>query len=252
MDYIKTLFVLYNDKGILILLYLIGAGLIVRLEKNKENKMVFAYSACFLPLVILNPLVGYVMEKADVMAYRMVRIYWILPVVWVIAYGFVLLVDRLGKKKQILGVAVTIGLAMVIIIVGQPLMTKDNYRKADNIYKLPNEVIEVVDKINADYNAGLSESRMSVMPEELATYARLYDGTFPLLYGRMADTDAAGRIYSFMGYDTLNMQEIADGALHEGCGYLVLDSEKACENAPDEAKVTEFARVGKYCLYRLN
>ena len=78
--------------------------------------------------------------------------------------------------------------------------TEDNFTKAENIYKLPDEVIETVDKINADYDAGLSESRKVALPEELAVYARLYDGTLPLLYGRMPDTDAAGRVYAFMNY----------------------------------------------------
>ena len=251
MDYSKYLFELYNDKGILMLLYVIGWVLIVVLEKQKDNKTVFAFSAWYLPLVILNPLVGKLLEALGVLPYRMVRIYWLLPVIWVIAYGLTLLVSRLRAKNEWLGFAVVILLSAGLILVGKPLVTEDNFTKAENIYKLPDEVIETVDKINADYDAGLSESRKVALPEELAVYARLYDGTLPLLYGRMPDTDAAGRVYAFMNYETLNMQEIADGALEQGCGYLVLDSEKACENAPNKAVVTEFARVGKYCLYRL-
>ncbi len=252
MDYIRLLFELYNGKGVLMLLYVIGWILIVILEKKRENKVVFAYSAWYLPLVILNPLVGMVLEHFDVLPYRMVRIYWLLPVIWVVAYGFTLLVQKFQKKGKGYGYIVTVFIVAVLILVGKPLVTAENFEKHQNIYKLPDEVIEVVDKINADYNAGFSDNYRVVLPLELAVYARLYDGMFPLLYGRLPDTAETGMIYDAMNYDTLNMQTIADGALHLDCGYLVLDGEKACENAPDEAVVTKFAEVGKYRLYRVN
>ena len=252
MDYIKDLFQLYNDNGMLMLLYVIGWLLIVVLERKKVNKVVFAYSAWYLPLVILNPLVGMVLQRLDILPYRMVRIYWLLPVFWVIAYGLTILVIQSQNVKKWMGTLVALLAVAVLVFVGKPIVTDENFVKNRNIYKLPEEVIEVVDKINADYDAGLSDSRKVVMPLELAVYARLYDGSVPLLYGRLPDTDESGVIFAAMGYDALDMQVIADGALKLGCGYLVLDSEKACQNAPQKAQVTEFARVGKYCLYRLN
>ena len=252
MEYTKLLFEFYNEKGILMLLYAIGWILIVLLEKDRNHKTVMAFSAWYLPLVILNPLVGSVFAYFDIMPNRMVRIYWLLPVVWVIAYGLTKLVTKVSDTGKWLGTATFLALVVGLIVVGKPLVTEENFVRTQNKFKLPNEVIEVVDKINADYDAGLSDSRKVVLPEELAAYARVYDGTLPLLYGRLPDTDEAGRVFIYMSYDTLNMEEIADGARNLGCGYLVLDSEKPCENAPKEAVVTKFAEVGKYCLYRLD
>ena len=98
MDYIKDLFQLYNDNGMLMLLYVIGWLLIVVLERKKVNKVVFAYSAWYLPLVILNPLVGMVLQRLDILPYRMVRIYWLLPVLWPDNFG-----DAIAKCEKMDG-----------------------------------------------------------------------------------------------------------------------------------------------------
>lgn len=250
MNYITNLFRLYAGNGVLIGLYLAAWVVIAVLEKKKENKTVFAFSAWYLPLVIANPLVGTVLERFHMLPERIVRIYWLLPVFFVIAYGGALLLQRMeaGFRMGVLFAAI---ITMGLIYAGIPIATEENFVKAENIYKLPDGVIQIVDMINEDAEKESGE-RKAAMPLSLSIYARQYDGTLPMLYGRYPEDDEATKVYEMMQWESIPIEEIRETAREEGCRYLVLDDTKEWTDMP-EGNLLEFVgNYGNYCLYRLN
>lgn len=275
MDYILNLFHLYAGKGTVMALYLFAWALIVVLEKKKSHKIAFAFSAWYLPLVILNPLVGIILDRLSILPERIVRLYWLLPVFPVIAYGLSLLSQK-AEKKWRAGSLVTAALAIGLVLVGEPMVTGDNFVRAENLYKLPDGVIEIVDMINADAlsrsgGEGSTDSegsvggkgavdgeatpadRKSVMPLELSTYARQYDGSLLMLYGRYpTQNNREIEAYNLMGQQQVPVDRVAELAREENCRYLVLDSAKEWENMPGEDVLTPVGSYGNYCLYRLN
>lgn len=252
MSYSINLFKLYAGNGVLMGLYLAAWIIIVVLEKKKENKTAFAFSAWYLPLVLVNPLVGAALERLNMRPERVVRIYWLLPVFFAIAYGGTLLVQRAEQKLR-MGTLTAAIVVMGLVFVGNPIVTGENFIKAENIYKLPDGVIQIVDMINEDA-AGSGEERKAVMPMSLSTYARQYDGTLPMLYGRYPDKNAkeAIEVYEMMQWPSVPVERVRETAKEEGCRYLVLDDAKEWTDMPKEDLLEFVGRYGSYCLYRLN
>lgn len=250
MDYMINLFTLYGGKGVLMGLYLAAWVVIVVLEKKKENKTAFAYSAWYLPLVIVNPLLGLVLERFNMLPERIVRIYWLLPVFFVIAYGGALVVQRMEERFR-MGILAAAMIAAGLVFAGAPIVTKDNFVKAENIYKLPDGVIQIVDMINEDAKGNGGE-RKAAMPLSLSTYARQYDGTFPMLYGRYPEEEETVKIYEMMQWQSIPVEAVRKGAKEGGCRYLVLDDAKEWTDMPEDALFQFVGKYGSYCLYRLN
>lgn len=262
MEYILNLAKLYAGNGVVLFLYAAAWVLIVALEKEKEKRIAFAFSAWYLPLVILNPLLGLLLGKLQILPERIVRLYWLVPVFIVIAYGFSLLVKRAQERAKAGGVTAAI-LCAVLVLTGSPIVSGANYVRAENVYKLPYGVIPIVDMINQDAQAvsaaeaDMQTGRKTAMPLELSTYARQYDGTLPLLYGRYPDkkgekTENVVAVYEMMQQETLSIEQLAERSKREGCRYLVLDLSKEWESIPDEKILQPVGTYGNYCLYRLN
>lgn len=250
MNYIRNLFELYAGKGLLMGLYLAAWIIIAVLEKKKANKTAFVYSAWYLPLVIVNPLAGMVLERLNMLPERIVRIYWLLPVFFVIAYGGALLV--LGAQKRFRsGILTAAAVVTGLILLGSPIVTGDNFVKAENIYKLPDGVIQMVDMINEDARDSGRE-RKAAMPLSLSTYARQYDGTLPMLYGRYPEDERATKAYEMMQWESVPVEQVRKTAKEEGCGYLVLDEGREWTDMPKEPLLEFVGSYGNYCLYRLN
>lgn len=250
MSYIINLFRLYAGNGVLMGLYLAAWVVIVVLEKKKENKTVFAFSAWYLPLVLVNPLIGSLLERMNMLPERIVRIYWLLPVFFAIAYGGALLVQR-AERKSGMGILAAVIVAMGLIFAGKPIVAGENFVKAENIYKLPDGVIQIVDMINDDAKNGGGE-RKAAMPLSLSTYARQYDGTLPMLYGRYPEEDKATEVYEMMQWQSVPVERVRETAKGEGCRYLVLDAQKEWMDMPGEDLLEFVGSYGNYCLYRLN
>lgn len=250
MNYITNLFKLYAGNGVLMCLYLAAWGIIAVLEKKKENQTAFAFSAWYLPLVIVNPLVGMILERLNMLPERIVRIYWLLPVFFLIAYGGALLVQGAEQKFR-MGTLAAAVIVMGLVFVGNPIVTRENFVKAENIYKLPDGVIQIVDMINEDAGSGGGERR-AAMPLGLSTYARQYDGTLPMLYGRYPEDDKATEVYEMMQWPSVPVGQVRERAKEEGCRYLVLDETKEWTDMPGEDLLEFVGSYGSYCLYRLN
>lgn len=250
MNYMINLFKLYTGNGVLMGLYLSAWVIIVVLEKKKENKAAFAFSAWYLPLVIANPLLGMVLERLNMLPERIVRIYWLLPVFFAVAYGGALLVQRAEERFR-MGILTAAIIVMGLVFAGNPIVSEENFVKAENIYKLPDGVIQIVDMINED--AGdRGEERKAAMPLNLSTYARQYDGTLPMLYGRYPEEDKATEVYEMMQWESIPVERIRETAKGEGCRYLVLDDRKEWVDMPEEPLLEFVGSYGNYCLYRLN
>lgn len=252
MDYILNLFRLYAGNGIIMGLYLVSWLLVFWLEKKRDNKIAFVFSAWYVPLVILNPLVGMLLDKLQILPLRIVRLYWLVPVFFLVAYAMVLLVQKAEKRR--LDTILIMLLTAFIAVSGRYMGSDDTFEKAENMYKLPTEVIEIVDMINADAESlAKYDERKSIMPLELSTYARQYDGSLPMLYGRYPEGDNSVSVYHLMGVeDEVEVDRVVEYAVMEGCDYLVLDAAKEWIGMPDDDSLQLLGNSGDYCLYRLN
>ncbi len=246
MSYVYNLWKLYSTDGVLMWIYLISWVLVLVLEKNKDNKTAFCFSAWYLPLFILNPLVGMVLDRFDVLPERFVRIYWLLPVFLLIAYGLGMICQRIDERAGKKRIYPALVLVLFLIAAGVPVVSSENFVWAENVYKLPDGVIQISDMVE--------EGNLVAMPIELSTYARQYDGKLHLLYGRYPDVSADTetiQVYELMQSKTIEVNRILDLATQKGCKYVVLDRNKAWTEEPSEG-FTLVGNYDNYCLYRIN
>lgn len=113
-----------------------------------DTRIIFAlYFPLLAFLMIINPLIaGPIMIGIDSFVYW--RAFWIIPITIIIAIAmaiFVMKVPR-GSQRRL----AVIACVAVIAVSGSLIYNAENYKKAENIYKLPEEAIAICLMIRAD------------------------------------------------------------------------------------------------------
>lgn len=157
---------------ILSLLYLSFAG--------KTNRVKYVYPSLLIFALIVNPLsFWYVFSR--LLGASSWRLFWMLPIVPIIIISIVNLISRF-QGKMMRGLFVVIG-AMLIVVLGDNIyFEKKQFVYAENLYKLPQESLEVVDCV-----LSLDDDTRCVVPADLFCYTRQYKSEFKQYYGRDAE-----------------------------------------------------------------
>lgn len=103
------------------------------------------------------------------------RILWLILLAVTIPYGFCLLLKKLhGVLRQ----AVFLLCMAVIVLGGKSVLSEEWFLPSTNVYKIPQNVIEVCELLPENVHAMVSN--------RLMPYIRMYDPTITLEYGRNA------------------------------------------------------------------
>lgn len=216
----------YNESGMYMALFLCALIYLWLRNKDSYTRRMWIYPTLALVVLIANPLsVKFAWAKAFDYASRP-RLFWILPILCVIAMAAALVVS--GCKDQKEKILIGILLCMTIILCGKFKYNNEYIAKPQNIYNLPEEAVEI-----ADYALERMEHPRLVVPMELATCMRIYDPDIRLLYGEDA---TFGRIKWIVGTPQQEVYEqmiketpdvFSDNGILEtlNCDYVVFDSE---------------------------
>ncbi|MBR5636677.1 MAG: MBL fold metallo-hydrolase, partial [Pseudobutyrivibrio sp.] len=123
-----------------------------------------------------------VLEPSTFSAYYL-RLYSIIPILPIIAYGITLLLKRLNGVKKLVGVILSVAL---LILVGNCLYTEDWFTKAENRNKVPQDVVTICD-LFADYEG---DTIRIMAPQDIAVYLRQMDSRFSMPYSRYIPDEA--------------------------------------------------------------
>lgn len=163
-------------------LVLVGMILLALLTKYRSEEGKKLLQICgIIWLLFLNPVVIYlVCSLKGAVTGRYVRIFWLFPFVLGSAYvGVRLMKDRKIYQK----VLILVFILAIFWATGGSVLSEKNFVKASNLYKLPDDVIEVADKI--EENKKDEWEHPCVMANyHLSIYLRQYDGDIIQLYGR--------------------------------------------------------------------
>lgn len=213
-------------KGVYFLPFL-AACLYLLISEDEQHKRFIRrlLVPCAVGFVILmSPLFGRMAMSHS--TDQMTRFYWTLPFGAIVIYCFVEILYRIRRP-------LTKGAVLCVAILGLMCFSRqDNltapkagqgwpYVKAENLYKLPNEVYEVCNIIRDQQNG---EECYAVMPHALAMNARQYDASIRMPYGsyRREYTD----IFQTINADEINLDDVANLAQTENWDYIVLEQEK--------------------------
>ena len=235
MDALR-LFQEYMGTGLLMIWFLVSLLYLWLREKKKHIRILFLYVPVLLLLLFFNPLLANLMVKlADGEIYY--RILWLLPVTVVIAYATVDFCGRLAGRARYFAA----GVAVVLFACSGSLIYKNPYfQKAENVYHVPQSVVDICDAIKID-------------GRELLQYVRQYSPVVCMPYGRdivVSKWTVHNDLYVLMEQEIIDAAELAAEARDQQCVYIILPESKVLVGTLQEQEYEEFGRMDGYVIYK--
>lgn len=246
MTEILTIFKEYSGAGYLVLLYLLSLIYLWIQEEDSTVRSILIYGSGVLQLLFFIPLFFYGYEMLDSGTYY--RILWLLPMTVLTAYCGVRLAARFPK--------VGLGAVVVLIVLGGNYVYSNQYiTKAENLYHIPQEIIDVCDMILPEEG---EERIFAVFPDEFIHYVRQYSGEIQMPYGRemlveaweMTWAGARHPLFLLMNEEVIDARELEEMCTEYGCHYLVLEKIQELEGTLDQDTIQLIGETKNYLVYR--
>lgn len=238
-------FRLYMGTGLIVIFFLAALIYLLLTEKRKPVRIMFVYVPIIVLLLFFNPLVTkLVYEYADAEIYY--RILWLLPVTLVIAY---VLVKIYGSLKDKLKLPFVIAAVVLMMVSGSFIYNNGFYKKVENIYHVPQSVVEICDAIVVE-----GREVMAVFPEEMLQYVRQYSPVVCMPYGREVTVDKwiyyHSELHDVMEAEVVDTERLGELAKAQQCHYIILDEDKELDGDLSRFDYVEFERVAGYVIYK--
>ena len=142
---LKTLGMYTSGTGFFAM-YLIGL-LTVLVAGKKRDRQLFLPQAVMLLVTVYNPLTPLILDRIFDVSGEYYRLFWIAPVIILVPYVCAMMMTRENKGWENVIFAVLI---IAMFIVGGNYVYAKGYDAAENIYKIPDELIGISDIIHRD------------------------------------------------------------------------------------------------------
>ena len=254
LKWIEDIWLLFVGDGKVVITALIVMLLFLLWPGNKRLKRFLLYPSFVILIFINNPIpIYYIVDKGLMTYNRYVRLYWLLPITFVLAFLCVKMVTKARRWRRI---AIALICTGIIIYTGYYMFTEESYTKMTNLYKIPDDVIEICDFIEEDVrfaNQKLEEIRI-VVPSDYSNYIFQYNGNIKLLYGRYSDYSPfysiAENMRKLMESPELDVQAICVGAHESECDYIVVDANKPKKGKFIKYNYEKIIETEDYVIYK--
>ena len=167
---ISALFREYMGTGLIGIWYVLCLVWLWINEKCRPRRILFLYLPLALLFLYFNPLfAGVVYGVVGSEIYY--RILWLLPITIVIAYTCVCIYGQMAQKKKTGAELFALCAAGLIGISGSYVYSSPLFSRAENIYHVPDAVVEICDAIRVP-----GREVKAAFPLELVQYVRPHDG----------------------------------------------------------------------------
>ena len=206
-----------SGSGMLTALYVCALFFLFFQEKAMYKRILLVYLPAFwIGLLMLPMTYRIVAEVIDEELYY--RFFWMLPMSLTIAYALVQAYHLYkGKYRRM----AALGMVLLIVLCGDFVYDNWRYEKADNIYHIPESVVELCDFMHAE-----GREVMALLPMELMQYVRQYDSTICMPYGReilVADWRVNHPLYDVFEVEEIDADVLGETALIYNCIYIVME-----------------------------
>lgn len=232
----------YMGSGLVVVWFLVAIAFLYFTEKRKERRIFFIYMPVVILLIYFNPLFYHIFFQllGNEIYFR---ICWMLPVILVIAYAAVCLIERTGGKWQILSSSLVIAFVMIS---GRLVYTNPLYRVAENEYHVPEAVVEICDTVHTP-----GREVLVVFPPELILYVRQYDPTVCMPYGRDYTSVPSALLREQMEAEVYHLAELAPYVEESHSHFIVLDEKKEILGNPQDYGWNMVNSTLGYSVYRI-
>ena len=240
---ILTLYEGYIGTGMISGLFLTAVIYLFVAEKNKNIRIVFLYVPVVMLVLYFCPLFAMLVHvfTGEEIYYRLL---WLVPVVPVLSYTAIKIIVEAGGKKKI---PVGIAIAGIFMISGKLVYQSPYFSGAENVYHVPDTVVEICDRIQAE-----DTLVKAVFPKEFLQYVRQYNAKIWMPYGREILVERWGFRYDL--YDLLEAEEVDVAAVvpiarQQGCQYLILSEKKKLQGSFLDYDYQLLTVIDGYCVY---
>lgn len=235
-----VIFKLYTGLKWLLILPLLAWLYLLFTEKSKALRILLVYAPIIVAALFLFP----PSRKAFVALLDgeiYYRVLWTIPMGIIFCYG----ACRFFAGHRRLGLVVA---GALIVGLGSLVYKSPYITKAENLYHIPDTVIEICDIISPKD----SDVRVTAaMPSELIHFVRQYDASINMPFGReMLGWSYYNAVYEAMEVpEVVEMEKLLEAARAEYCQYIVLAAERQTDKAPEESGLTLLAEIDGYRIY---
>ena len=172
-------------------LCLYAAALVyICLRGSRREKEIFIPGSVFLILTVYNPVAPVILDKFFDVNNEYYRFFWLLPVIVLVPYLFTKLIFTAAKRTDRVIISLLI---LCICVVSGKFVYSDGIKLATNIYKMPDELIEISEIIHEDSTANYPKAFLEY---EYNMQMRQYDPKILLTIDREDYLYAAGNAYT--------------------------------------------------------
>lgn len=225
-------------------LFTIAILLVILNDKNgnKDILYVFAIYSIVIMIINLNPVFSKLWSwtlGSDVHW----RIYWLLPIGYLLAYVLTECVFiPENKLKQILVFTISI---IVVVLNGKYVFTKLNYAEVDNYYKVPDHLLEMIFTIMEDDEV----YKKIAGPEEVIVYSRQIIGNAYVPHERYSTADYWSESVLRL-LETKDEEGILKAVLRDECNYLIINKNNT-QIILNENEIKKMCENNTYILFKI-
>ncbi|MBQ7792737.1 MAG: hypothetical protein IJ367_04540 [Clostridia bacterium] len=238
------LFQNYMGAGLIVTWFLVCMIYLFLKEEDKGRRILFLYVPVIMLLLFFNPIfmrVIYGFIGSEIYY----RILWLIPITVVIAYTVVSVYGKLQGKKAI----VFLGVAAVLTITsGSCIYQNQFFYKAENIYHMPQAVVNICDQIEVE-----GREVMAVFPQELVPFVRQYSPVVCMPYGRemlVARWNFRNELYDAMEAPVVDVERIATLTKQYACHFVIVKKEKELQGSFEDFDYILFGETDGYIIYQ--
>lgn len=233
------------------ILFLLALVYLLLTEKNKRKRAMFVYMPLSVLLLFFFPITRKVFVRLMGEGDTYYRILWLVPMGIVTAYGGVKAAAWLCEKKGMWAKRLSlVAMAVAVIVCGKYVYAGQYMSKAENLYHLPQKVIDICDVIAPEEG---EERIWAVFPTDLVYFVRQYNTDIQLLYGReMVEPkwQYAEPVHTIMNHPAvIDVEELLKLTRERYCTYLVFPHNKGVSADPVDFGLELIDTIEGYPVY---
>ncbi|MCM1262393.1 MAG: hypothetical protein NC313_06690 [Butyrivibrio sp.] len=233
----------YGQNKYLFGIYLFFLLYLWKAEKNKLFRTLFVYVPTVLLVCFFCPpfrMLFTLLLNEEETYYRLL---WLLQMSLISAYGAMKLCGK--YRKLMLAV-----MCVAIISCGSFVYNSVNITKAENLYHIPNEVVEAAELMDPGEGGRI----MAVVPAEMIHFIRQYTDRIALPYGRemlIARWNFQSDLYKVMEQsEVIETPSFVELTRDSYCLYVVLRKDRQLSEPLTDYGFELFAQTANYMIYK--
>lgn len=251
---VKAMYDSYNGTGMQMALFFACILWLLVQKREKEKRYLFVGYAALFFFIYFCPLTAKIIMKLCIGEEVYWRMFWLLPTTVVIAYTAVQVIMQADKRLLRYGMLAL--MLVIVVLTGTNVYNGTIFDRKQNNYKIPSDVVEICDIIEADAAENGVETKKLVTVNEFLTTVRQYDAGILQPYGNevvkgnKAESENAACLFRLMSSETKDWEAILWYATMEDCNYLAYPADDALADTLGGYGYVKVGNNANYSVFR--